>query len=77
MKKQAKREWLQTEREGFKLGVGKTNLHCEGGETLVQVAQRSYGCPIPGNVQGHAGWGSEQPGIVEGVTKPSRGVGTV
>jgi len=31
-------------------------LHCECGEALVQAAQRSYECPIPGGVQGQAGW---------------------
>ena len=34
---------------------------------LAQAAQRSCGCPIPGGVQGQAGWGSEQPGLVGGV----------
>ena len=29
-------------------------LHCEGGEALEQVAQRSSGCPITGSVQ--LGW---------------------
>ena len=35
-------------------------LHSEGGEALAQVAQRSCGCPIPGGVQGQAGWGLGQ-----------------
>ena len=51
-------------------------LHCEGGEALKQVAQRGCGCPIPGSVQGQAGWGFEQPGLVEGVPAHGRGVGT-
>ena len=51
-------------------------LHCEGGEALAQVAQRGCGCPIPGSVQGQAGWGFEQPGLVEGVPAHGRGVGT-
>ena len=34
---------------------------------MAQVAQRSCGCPIPGSVQGQAGRGLEQPGLVEGV----------
>lgn len=37
----------------------------DGGETLAQVAQRGCGCPIPGNVQGQLGQGSEQPFLVE------------
>ena len=51
-------------------------LHYEGGEALEQVAQRSYGCPIPGVFQGQVGWGFEQPGLVEDVPAHSREVGT-
>ncbi|KAK4822058.1 hypothetical protein QYF61_008867, partial [Mycteria americana] len=39
----------------------------EGGEALAQVAQRGGRCPIPGNIQGQVGWGSEQPDLVEDV----------
>jgi len=46
-----------------------------GGETLAQVAQRGSGGPVPGNVQGQVGWGSEQPGLVEDVPACCRGVG--
>jgi len=31
---------------------------------LEQAAQRGCGCPIPGGVQGHVGWGPGQPGPV-------------
>ena len=31
---------------------------------LEQAAQRGCGCPIPGGVQGQAGWGPGQPGLV-------------
>ena len=31
----------------------------QGGEAVAQVAQRGGGCPIPGDTQGQAGWGSE------------------
>ena len=51
-------------------------LYSEGGVALAQVAQRSCACPLPGSVQGQAGWGSEQPGLVEGVTAHGRGTGT-
>jgi len=50
-------------------------FHNEGGETLHQVAQRGSGGPIPGNIQGQVGGGSEQPGLVEDVPDPCRGVG--
>jgi len=63
---------------GFKLKEGrfrlkKETVYCEGGEALAQVAQRSCGCPLPGSVQGQAGRGFEQPGLVGGV--PARGRG--
>jgi len=47
----------------------------EDGETLAQVAQRGGRCPIPVNIQGQDGWGSEQPGVVEDVPEHCRGVG--
>jgi len=51
-------------------------LYYEGGEALEQVAQRSCVCPLPGSVQGQAGCGFEQPGLVEDVPAHGRGVGT-
>lgn len=39
--------------------------HC--GQALEQVAHRSCGCPIPGNAQDQAGYGLQQPGLVDGV----------
>ena len=47
----------------------------ECGKTLEQVAQRGGRCPIPGNVHGPVGWGSEQPDLVEDVPAHCRGVG--
>jgi len=41
-----------------------------------RLSQRSCGCPLPGSVQGQAGWDFEQPGLVEGVPAHGRGVGT-
>ena len=46
----------------------------KGGETLEQVAQRSGGCPIIGNVQVQAACSFEQPGIVKHVTTHNRGM---
>lgn len=40
----------------------EATLSCEGGKALAQVAQRSCGCSIPGQV----GWVPEQPDLVEG-----------
>jgi len=42
---------------------------------LAQIAQRGGRCPIPGNIQGQVGQGSEQPGLVEDVPAHCRGVG--
>jgi len=36
----------------------------------------SCACPIPGRVQGKAGWGFEEPGLVKGVPAHSSGVRT-
>ena len=47
----------------------------EGGETLEEVSQRGGGCPIPGNIPGQVGQGSEQPDLVEDVPAHGRGVG--
>ena len=38
-----------------------------GGEALAQVAHKGDECPIPGDTQGQAGWGSEQPDVAVGV----------
>ena len=48
--------------------------HPEGGEALEQVAQRGRGCPIPEGMQGQAGCGSGQPGVVVGDPAHSRGL---
>ena len=51
----------------------------KGGEALAQAAQGSYGCPIPGGVQGQLGWGPVQPDVAldmeTGGPACSRGVG--
>jgi len=39
-----------------------------------QAALRSCGCPLPGSVQGQAGWGSEQNGLLEGVLPMAGGL---
>ena len=52
-------------------------LILEGGETLAQDAQRGGRCPVPGDIQDQAGWGSEHPDPVEAVPARCRGVGWV
>ena len=49
-------------------------FHSEGGDTLEQVAQGGCGCPIPGGIQGQAGCGSGQPGLMVGGPARSRGL---
>ena len=44
------------------------------GEALEKAAQRGCGRPIPGGVQGQAGCGSGQPGLVVGNPAHSRGL---
>ena len=51
-------------------------FHREGGETLEQVAQGVCGCSLPGCIQGQAGWGLEQAGLVGGDPAYSRWGGT-
>jgi len=47
----------------------------EGGETAEQVAKRGCRCPIPGNIEGQAGQGSEQPYSVEDGSAHCRWIG--
>jgi len=46
----------------------------QGGDTLEQAAQGGCGCPIPAGIQGQAGCGSGQPGLVVGDPAHSRGL---
>ena len=41
---------------------------------LEQLTQGGCGCPIPGGIQGQAGCGSGQPGLVVGDPAHSRGL---
>ena len=50
-------------------------VYNEGGETPAQVAQKGGRCPIPGNIPGQVGRGSEQPDLVEDVPAHGRGAG--
>jgi len=47
----------------------------KGGETLEQIVQRGSGSPIPGNIQGQVGRGSEQSDWAEDVPAHFRGGG--
>ena len=56
--------------------MGIRKVFCsKGGEALEQVAQRCGGYPIPGDIQGQAGWSCEQPALAAGVPVHCRRVG--
>ena len=42
---------------------------------MEQVAQKDGGCPVPGDTQGQAGWGSGLPDGAVGIPIHCRGVG--
>ena len=65
MRKGNRNNWIQLENHNT-VSVG---------ETLEQAAQREGRCPIPGNVQGQVGRGSEQPDLAEDGPAHCRGVG--
>ena len=50
----------------FRLDIRRKFFHTDGGDALEQVVQGGCGCPIPGGIQGQAGCGSGQPGLVVG-----------
>ena len=55
-------------------GTQKEICFSEGGETLELITQRSIGYPIIGSVQGHIGWGLEQPDLVKDFPAHVRGL---
>ncbi|KAF4788324.1 hypothetical protein TURU_162083 [Turdus rufiventris] len=77
-KHQAKKKFLIFNSSGgsewILKGYEEGNLYCERDDALAQVTQKSYGCPIPGSVQGQVGWGSEQPGTVVPMAGDIRGL---
>jgi len=40
-------------------GLQMDGVQWQDGEAVAQVAQTGGGCPIPGDIQGQGGWGSE------------------
>lgn len=52
----------------FKLKEGREYreeiIFYHGGKTQQQAAQRNFGCPVIGNIQGQVGWTFQQPDLV-------------
>ena len=48
-------------------------FYLKGSEALGQAAQRSFGCPIPGGIEGQVGWGPGQTDLVSGNPAHGRG----
>ena len=68
-------QWFQSKRGEIQIGCEEEIFYNNVGEALAQIAQRGGGCPIPGDIQGQHGWGSEQHNLVVGVPAHCRGVG--
>ena len=47
------------------MDIRRNFFQTEGDDTLEQAAQGGCGCPIPGGIQGQAGCGSGQPGLLK------------
>ena len=61
--------------ERFRSDIRKKFFYNKSGEELKQIAQRGDGCPIPGDIQGQAAQGSQQPDLAAGVPLHCRRVG--
>ena len=63
---QRKMQCLSSTRDGVTQFNSRTVFHEDSGEAIEQVTREGCGCPIPGDIQGQAGCGSGQPGLVVG-----------
>lgn len=59
----------------FILDLKKEDFYNESGKTLEQIAQRDCRLPIPADIQGQVGHGSEQSDLDEDVAAHCKGVG--
>ena len=58
-------EWFEVEGGKIEVGCQRKVLYSESGEVLEQLPREAVDAPsIPGGVQGQAGWGPRQPGLV-------------
>jgi len=56
------------------VGYEEEVFHPEGGDALNRLPQEAVDAPIPAGIQGQAGCGSGQPGLVVGDPAHSRGL---
>lgn len=59
----------------LRLVIKEENVYSDHCEILEQTTQRDDRCVTPGNIQGQAGWCSEQSGLFEDVSAHCRKVG--
>jgi len=71
-----KENGFKVKEERFRLNIRKSFFfYSKSGETLEQVTQKGGGCPIPGDIRGQDGWGSEHPDLAVDVPVHRRGLG--
>ena len=72
---QDKRKLFQTKKGYVQAAYKEKVFYSKAGEALEQIIQRGGGCPIPGDIQGQAGPGSEQPDLAVDIPGHCWGVG--
>jgi len=66
--------YVYINKNGTEKKVVQASFAVHARSALEQVAQGGCGCPIPAGIQGQAGCGSGQPGLLVGDPAHSRGL---